>query len=332
MPPSVAVAYALVSPRKSRYAVMACLSILALRRLYRSARITLLVDPATPPTLAAHYPELPGIVDDVITIPDATMDHLPTRSFYLKMRSRDVLQGDFAYLDSDTLPVRPFAEVFERDWDIALVQDRNHHCPITPCYPHWEIERLRKTGWDNPIPKYFNAGIVFLRDNAAARRVVADWQARWRVLYGLGDGWDQLPLNCAIHTCAVNVLELPPAYNAMVLTHPVHARRAKIYHYYASACTTFGDSLFEHLIRHYETTRAVDWQAVDRCVAMDHPWMPPYWPRRLWQTGNPLRAIRERLFGGRRPMRGRASEAASGSTAADRMIPNRSRVTTCFPS
>ena len=42
----------------------------------------------------------------------------------------------------------------------------------------------------------------------------------------------QLAVNVAIHTTPANVLELPPAYNAMVTVHPVHARGARVYHFF----------------------------------------------------------------------------------------------------
>jgi hypothetical protein len=109
----------------------------------------------------------------------------------------------------------------------------------------------------------------------------------------------------------VRVHELPPSYNAMVTVSPVHARGAKIYHFFAGNRSELADSLFEHLIRQFEETRTVDWTAVDQCVSRDHPWMPPYWPRRLWQTGNRLAALRLALAN----LPARLTRAASGRTA-----------------
>jgi hypothetical protein len=77
----------------------------------------------------------------------------------------------------------------------------------------------------------------------------------------------------------------------MVRAHPRHARRARILHFFAGNVSSLDDSLLEHLVTVYDAEKRIDWEAVDRCVALDHPWMPPYWPRRLWQTGNRLRAL-----------------------------------------
>jgi hypothetical protein len=214
------------------------------------------------------------------------------RSFYLKTRLRDILSGDYIYLDSDTLPVRPFLDMAAGDWDVAFVQDRTHHGPIKPVFPHWELPRLKRMGWQAKLDRYFNAGIGFYRDNAAARAFTTDWQNRWRYSYSLGDDWDQLALNCSLEAVPVRAKELPASYNAMVTVAPVHARGAKIYHFFAGSFATLEGSLYQHLLDHLEARREVDWATIDRCVAMDHPWLPPYWPRRLWQTGNRALAVR----------------------------------------
>jgi hypothetical protein len=287
----VIVAYVLVGNGQDRYTTMCYLSAAAVRRLHPGVRIVLVTDEDTGRLVRAYAPHLREVVHDFFVEP-ATMPEARARSFYLKTRLRDVVQGDFIYLDSDTLPVRPFLEMAQGDWDVAFVQDRTHHGPITPVFPHWELPRLARMGWQAKLSRYFNAGIGFYRDNALTRAFAADWQDRWRHSYSLGDDWDQLALNVSLEAVPVRAHELPPSYNAMVTVSPVHARGAKIYHFFAGNRTELADSLFEHLIRHYYEKREVDWATLDRCVARDHPWMPPYWPRRLWQTGNRAEAVR----------------------------------------
>jgi len=288
-PPTIA--FVLVSDGRGRYPAMAFVAASAARRLHPDARLVLVTDEATPARLDEAHPRLLALFDRVIPTP-AAMPTPRARSFYLKTRLRDLVDGDFVYLDVDTLPVRPFADVFEREWDLAMVQDRNHHCPIDPVFPHWEKPRMERLGWELPLARYFNAGVIFTRDTPAARRVWADWQARWHQSYAAGDDWDQLALSCAVHTTAANVLELPPAYNAMVTVHPVHARGARVYHFFTVNPDAWRQTVFEYLVGQAERGEELDWATADRCVAMDHPWLPPYWPRRLWQTGNRGRAVR----------------------------------------
>lgn len=290
MSQSPTIVYVLVTDGRGRYPAMALVSASAARRIYPDARLVLVTDEDTPVRLRESHPRLLALFDHVAATP-TPMAGAHERGFYLKTRTRDLVEGDFVYLDVDTLPVRPFHDVFARPFDLAMVQDRNHHCPIDPVYPHWEEPRMKRLGWQVPLARYFNTGVIFSRDTPAARRVWGEWQRLWHESFATGDDWDQLAVNVAIHHTPADVLELPPAYNAMVTVHPVHARGARVYHFFTVNRDAWRQTVFEHMLAQAERGGELDWSAVDRCVAMDHPWLPPYWPRRLWQTGNRAKAV-----------------------------------------
>ncbi len=285
------VAYVVVSNGRDRYAAMAYLSAASVLRLHPDWRVFLVCDEATPARLRAGCPELAALAADIIGLP-VSVEHPSARGFYLKTRVRDVVPGDFVFLDADTLPVRPFADIADGDWELAIGHDYNHHRPLRLTYPHWLESRLERVGWPGPLDRSYNSGVVFYRDTPAVWEAVADQQRLFAELLAVGDRCDQTPLTYALRRSRVRVRELPAAYNAMVTVSPLHARGAKIYHFFAGSFTTLEGSLYQHLLDHFDAHHAVDWAAVDRCVAIDHPWMPPYWPRRLWQTGNRALAVR----------------------------------------
>ncbi|MDY3561489.1 hypothetical protein R5W23_002767 [Gemmata sp. JC673] len=285
--------YVLVDHGRGAYASMAEVSVRALRRVQPGVPAVLIGDEDSRAYLTRDRGRLLGQFDRVIWAA-TDLPNLVARSFELKTRVRSLVAGDLAYLDGDTLPVRPFADLFERtDWDVALVQDRNHHRPVHPTAPNWIEPKLQKHRWSGPLQRYFNAGIQYLRDVPAVHQLVAEWRERLWESHAVGEHDDQLPLNYTLHTTAVPVrlLELPAAYNAMVAAHPVHARGAKVLHFFAGPAALAGNTLLGHLVRHLDATGEIDWPSFDRAVARGHPWVPPYWPRRLWQTGSPVRAV-----------------------------------------
>ncbi|HVL15245.1 MAG TPA: hypothetical protein VM529_21925 [Gemmata sp.] len=283
--------YVLTTSGRGRFATMTYLSVQALRRFNPNVRPVLLCDQASRCVLSAQFPALLASFDRVVADPVDISD-LRIRSRYLKTIIREAVDGDFVYLDIDTLPVRRFDDI-AGEWDVAAVQDRTHYCPVTPCFPYWRALDYEKLGWDHPLPRFYNSGVVFMRDNTATRALSNEWQKRWRELFTIGrEDDDQFALTSALYAVDnLRVKELDTRYNAMVRVHPIHSRGAKIYHFFAGNTADMGDSLLEHLIRHFDASGEVDWEAIDRCVALDHPWMPPYWPRRLWQTGNRVRAV-----------------------------------------
>ena len=301
-------AYVLVDHGRGLYASMVEVSVRVFRRTQPGVPVVLVADEDSRAYLTGDRGRLLDLFDRVIWV-EASLPKLVARSFEMKSRLRSLIAGNLAYLDGDTLPVRPFGEVFDREgWDMALVQDRNHHRPVKPTPPDWIRPKMQLHGWEGTLTKYFNAGVQYLRDNPVVHQVVSEWRTRLFESHRVGEHDDQLPFNYTLYTTTapVKVFELPTAYNAMVGVHPVHARGAKILHFFYNSVEsdTGSVSLIGHLIRHLDATGEVDWDSLDRCVALDHPWMPPYWPRRLWQTGNRVRAvvtaIRQRLgFGAR---------------------------------
>jgi hypothetical protein len=271
---------------------MAYLSVQSVRRIHSDSRIVLFCDVATHAALRREFPvlldALDGVIDESIEGTDQRF-----RSRYLKSRIREAISGDLIFLDVDTLAVRPFDDIAGGPWDLAAVQDRNHHCPIRPCFPHWRARDYERLGWQYPLPKFFNSGVMFWRDNASTRKLSELWQRLLRELVQSGlTAEDQFALNSALcRLPELHVHELDTSYNAMIAAHPRHARRARVYHFFAGNTPKRDGTLLEHLITVFDAEGRIDWEAVDLCVSMDHPWMPPYWPRRLWQTGNRLRAL-----------------------------------------
>ena len=285
--------YVLVDHGRGAYASMAEVSVRVLRRVQPGVPAVLVADEDSRGYLERDRSRLLDQFDQVVWAA-TDLPNLVARSFELKTRVRGLVPGDLAYLDGDTLPVRSFADVFERSgWDLALVQDRNHHRPVRPTPPAWIEPKLQKHGWNGPLVKYYNAGVQYLRDTPVVRQLVEEWRRRLWESHAVGEHDDQLPLNYALHTTALplRVLELPAAYNAMIAAHPVHARGAKVLHFFAGPSALADNTLLGHLVRHLGATGEIDWPGFDRAVALDHPWVPPYWPRRLWQTGNRLRAV-----------------------------------------
>lgn len=286
-------AYVLVDHGRGAYASMVEVSARVFRRVQPGVPVELVADEDSRAYLTGARRRLLDQFDRVHWAP-AALPHLVARSFELKTRVRELVPGDLAYLDGDTLTVRPVADLFDRsDWDLALVQDRNHHRPVRPTPPRWIEPKMQKHGWPGPLARYYNAGVQYLRDTPVVRQVVTEWRRRLAESHAVGEHDDQLPLNYALHTTAapVRVLELPSAYNAMVAAHPVHARGARVLHFFAGADAVHGGTLLGHLMRHLDATGEIDWAGLDRAVRLDHPWTPPYWPRRLWQTGNRARAV-----------------------------------------
>src|SRR5579864_9674913 len=162
------VCYVLVCNGWDRHAKMLWLSAQSLRRHEPHAHITIATDPRTRSTLDAR---LSSVADDVVEIESECADPR-LRAFHLKTLLRQRLDGDFLYLDTDTLVVNPLADVLQIDAEVAAATDfNNEHEWFQP-----QLEGpYRRLGWPYPHPYYFNSGVHFIRDTPATRAFSKEW-------------------------------------------------------------------------------------------------------------------------------------------------------------
>ena len=288
------IVYVFVYEGTRKYLNQIGVSVTALRKVHPEANIKIVCDPGTPVRVKRDLPKLLDMVDEVI-VEECPESPPVARSFYLKTRMPDLVKCDFVFLDADTLPILPFYEdMAAGDCDIAMVQDRSHYHPIEPHFPEFVVPKMEEMGWPTHTRKYYNTGVGFYRNTPGRDKLVAKWQQlwwdRWKKIECEGD--DQICFNVAVELTEASVRELPICFNAMVAAHPRHARDARIYHFFAGNKQNFGDSLFGHLVQHYELNQEVDWPTLNKAVAMQYPWMPPYWPKHLWQAGLRMHAIK----------------------------------------
>jgi hypothetical protein len=290
------VCYTLVADGWNRYARMAWLSAKGLRLVNPEARVTLLVDDQTRDALARLGDPLDKLVDETVGVATDIPEPV-VRSRYLRLRARGLLRGDFLYLDADTVPIRPFADVMAADGSLAAALDFNDEASAN-WQPDPETRRVfAELGWEVPR-RCYNAGIVLLRDRPEVHRLCEDWLRRWNLTRGRGkrtdDLGDQFAFNSAVLESGLRIARLPDRFNAMVNVHPSVAWRASILHFFASPEQIRG-TLLAHLLEHHEKTGEFDEAAVRACRAQGHPWAPDCEPWQLWRSHNYARAIARKL-------------------------------------
>ena len=250
---------------------MTYLSVELARRLYPDATATVLTDTQTAESLEYEFETL-----KIIDIP-AKFESNAQRSRYLKTSMRQLVDGDFVFLDSDALPLQNFDETATHGAPFAAALDRNREFP-EPAFPEWVLPSYDELGWQYPLENYFNSGVVFMADTPAMRQFSEQWHKNWReMLDRCGVHQDQPSLNHTLAKLGTETHQLPLACNAMVDASPYFSRGAKIVHYFLRGEDRTPDpvSLLAHLIDHLRTTGEVDWQMVEQAAATSNAWVHP---------------------------------------------------------
>lgn len=279
-------------PERDSFCEMTYVSMSLLKRLYPDCETTLLTDEAT----AAHLGRLPFCFDtpQIEPIP-AEFEGNAVRSRFLKTRMRQLIDGDFVFIDADALALNPFCEVFEHGAPFAAALDRNRESP-EPAFPDWVVPFYEHFSWPHPLPRYYNSGVMFMEDSPEMRSFSQRWYHHWRSLYEeFGVHQDQPSLNHTLQELGIAQHELPLPCNAMVDASPYFTRGAKIVHYFLRGDERSTDplSLLNYLVRKLRETGAIDWAAVDRAAKGCDAWVHPTNSVRIeLATRHYLRALR----------------------------------------
>lgn len=280
------ICYVVTSSTWDIYSQMFYISASAVKRLYPKAHVVLVTDPPGAAFAKREDYPLARLLDEVIEVPcEPTTDSM-IRSRFLKTNLRNLLQGEFLFLDADTLPIRPFEQIFEAQGDMAAADDRNRDCP-KPHIPTSFIEPLyRQVGWSVDLKNYYNTGVIFFRDSPQCHDLCGEWHKRWLLSCGNGVYYDQPAFNSAVNEIGADISLLHPSFNAMVDADPKLAHGAKILHFYSQA-RYFDNMILSFLLKGIKAPLwSIDWNAVDKCVKANHPWGPPTLPPLLWLSGN----------------------------------------------
>jgi hypothetical protein len=284
-PRRLQVCYVLVSQGWDRHAQMMWLSAQSLRLHEPNAWITLITDPESRLHLEQSAGQLLGAVDQVVTA-ESTLENPQLRAFHIKTLMRRCVEGDFLYLDGDTLVVNRIAGALDVDAAVAAAVDFNFDHQF---FPRQLREPYTRLGWTYPLPYYFNSGVVVMRDSAEAHEFSHEWTRRWLLLLKEGVPGDQDAFVTALFAMPIKWALLPKAFNAIVVKRNYRFREAKILHFFGSEDEQRG-TILEHLLSRLRDTAEFDEGAYRKCLLEGHPWGPTYEPWQLWRSRNYVRA------------------------------------------
>lgn len=181
------IVYVLVSTNNDIYLEQAYVSIYSLRKFNPNTHIILLTDDLTNQTIIGLRKNMAALADDIITVKlDEKKYNAQKRSRILKTSVRKYIQGDFLFVDCDTIITRPLDDIDQCNYDIAACWDTHSLFAENPyrelCLRHawllgWPLENERE---------YFNSGVIYCKDNAKTRAFYERWHKNW--LNGLAKG------------------------------------------------------------------------------------------------------------------------------------------------
>ena len=167
--------YVVVGAEKTEYLNMLRISLASARRHMPAITIEIVTDEETGRALSkGEIPE--KYRAEIIAVPIEGDYNTVERSRVLKTNLRELVSGDFLYLDTDTIICEDISEL-EMPGSVCLVADA--HCLLSEQEEGGEpVRRMaRRRGLDlDGCVHYYNGGVMAVRDDPAAHAFFQKWQ------------------------------------------------------------------------------------------------------------------------------------------------------------
>lgn len=234
--------YVVTSNENDYYLEQTLLSILSLRIHNPHAVVTLVVDESTYQVILNTREKLRDSVTNIIVAPTPKEYNNVQKSRFIKTSLRKLIDGDFLFIDSDTVISAPLDEVDNIKASVAAVKDKhldikNHNWKNLienwATFVNWEL-----TPKDNV---YFNSGVFYVKDDEAAHKLYKKWHQFWLESNEKGLSIDQPVLGKANSICGHIIKELPGIWNCQILENGLRfLNEAKIIHFFSSTLDNRG--------------------------------------------------------------------------------------------
>lgn len=159
------------------------MSIWSCKHYNPEAEITIVTDESTFPHLE-KYPELVMLATKVSIHEFSPGISNFERSRSLKTRLRFLIEGDYLFVDTDTIFCDTICEIDLIQSDIAIVEDL--HVPFLLKHPLKKniINRTESVYGDISVSegtKYFNSGVIYSKDTDLSKHFYHEWNSNWEL-------------------------------------------------------------------------------------------------------------------------------------------------------
>ena len=225
------IVYTLISEETDIYLAQVAISSYTARYSNPFANIILVVDFQTSEYIKKKRGLLKAI-DDIIIVDIPGDLNNKQKSRYLKTTLRHHIQGDYLFVDTDTVIVEDLSKIDCEEAKIAAVLDRNIDIDKNSMrkFIAKDIECVNMT-LDNLRFKYYNSGVLFVKDIPENYEFYDKWYGYWEKTRNI----DQPAFAKANMECGYMVKELDGTWNCQLVENFInYLSTSKILHYFAS--------------------------------------------------------------------------------------------------
>lgn len=232
------IVYVVISSEQDNYFEQVWASAWSLKHYNPKAHVLLLTDDATKQTIYSDArKDSLNYINEIVMVEFDRDYSNKEKSRWIKTNMRNLVSGDFLFIDADTIICGDLSDVDNWTCSIGAVLDSHCHSRIicdTIVFKDMYIDRLKCIfGIDYSGEDVFNSGVMYVKDNQEAHVFFDTWHRNWNVSNSRGIVLDQLPLLKTNIELGQTIQEIPGEYNCQICFSIEYLTRAKILHTFA---------------------------------------------------------------------------------------------------
>lgn len=231
----------IVSGKNDFYVEYCAVSAYSLKKYNKEAKVRVICDSDTYDHIIAEKKYFLELVDEITPV-SVNQDYTPLqKSRFLKTSVRTLIDGDFVFIDTDTIITGDLKELQSFDKDIGAVKAQDPHLwgKDNPHIQRYNRQRNLPEDYNHYIEKYYNSGVIICRDTQKAREFYDAWHNSWlesSEKYGFHQ--DQCDFNRINALYGNLVTEITGEYNFMANAPGISMKffkDCKIFHYFSTS-------------------------------------------------------------------------------------------------
>ena len=232
------IVYSVISDGTDTYIEQLLISVFSLKKQSRDCNVILVTDALTKRVFELNYDDYLSIFDEVIV--GNTPDNYTKvqRSRHLKTSLRQLVKGNFLFVDTDTIITSDLSECDNWTDDLCAVLDKHSLIPSHPSRAHI-IRQCKYAGFDinkDGNGTYFNSGLIFVKDSEIANKFYECWHSEWTEHTVQGFHTDQPAMAKVNAKMGFVIKELPGTWNCQISDNGLpFLSQSKLIHYFNSS-------------------------------------------------------------------------------------------------
>lgn len=209
------IVYTLISSEKDYFLEELWVSLYSLRLFHAEVKVNVLVDEPTKEYMK-RFPKLCDMITKIVAVPVPKKYNAKQRSRQIKTTIRNVIDGAYLFIDTDTVICKPLDEIDKLACDIAAVPDG--HLPLSELmFPPTEGIKNNFKVDISDSEYWFNSGVMYVADNEKTRVFYQSWNKNWTFsCFQKGNSQDQPALSVTNKEFGGLITKLDDIYNVQV--------------------------------------------------------------------------------------------------------------------